>query len=317
MLIKTDYRALHTASQDGLPLAASDGVVVIGNFDGVHRGHQALLAHARQMANEMGAPMAVLTFSPHPRFYFKPDEPPFKLTDAVQKHELLKKAGADAIVELKFDALLSSLPPEEFVEIVLADGMRARHVVVGDNFAFGRGRKGNLPGLKKMAKTRLITVTGFRPIADFGHERISSENIRRAIRNGQMATAEDGLGHPWQIRSEVVRGQQRGRTIGFPTANLALEEYLQPKFGVYTAKIKIEGEQGLHRAVMNIGIRPSFGGIGANLEAHLLDYTGDLYGKILRVDFGDFLRPEVKFSDLNALKEQIDKDVARARMMLI
>jgi riboflavin kinase/FMN adenylyltransferase len=316
MLIETDYRAVVAAGQEGLPLAACDAVVAIGNFDGVHPGHRALLAHGRQVADELGCPLVVLTFVPHPRHYFKPDQPPFLLTDKLQKQELLLAAGSDAIVMLRFDLLLASLSAEEFIDRVLVESLRARHVVVGDNFVFGKGRSGNAQKLKEKGAISGFGVTAFSVVNDM-EKPISSERIREALRRGSVATAEELLGRHWQIRGEIVRGLQHGHEMGFPTANMALGEYLQPALGIYAGKARLENEEILRNAVVYIGQRPSIGLHGPLVETHLLDFSGDLYGKTMRVDLVDFIRPDQKFIDLEELKQQIHKDVARARAILV
>jgi riboflavin kinase / FMN adenylyltransferase len=317
MLIETDYRALNSAGQDGLPLAASEAVIVIGNFDGVHNGHRALIGYARQIADKKGLKLTALTFSPHPRHYFRPDQPPFLLTDPVQKHEKLIDAGADTVVSIKFDVALADLSPHEFTEDVLHIALCAKHVIVGENFVFGKGRTGTVETLKEDGRKYGFGVSPLPVINNYTGERISSERIRESLRHGHVASAEEMLGNHWQLRGEVIRGNQKGRTIGFPTANVALGDYLQPAFGVYTALVQIEGQMEMHKAVVNIGQRPTVGSTRPLIEAHLLDFAGDLYGSILRVNLLDFVRPEQKFADFNVLKAQIHKDVAYARERLV
>jgi riboflavin kinase/FMN adenylyltransferase len=314
MLIETDYRAVVAAGQEGLPLAACDAVVAIGNFDGVHPGHRALLEHGRRIADENGWKLVVLTFSPHPRQYFKPDQPPFFLTDNVQKYEQLFASNVDAIVALRFDALLSELAAQEFIDRVLVEALRVKHVVVGENFQFGKGRGGNVDTFEKDGR---FGVSALAAVLNVSGLRISSERIRTELRHGHMVSAEELLGRPWQLRGEVVRGLQHGRQIGFPTANMALGEYLQPSLGIYAGRAAIEGETAVHKAAVYIGQRPTIGLHGPLVEAHLLDFDGDLYGKTMRVDLVDFIRPDRKFDDLDELKQQIHKDVAQARAILI
>lgn len=309
MLIETEYRALLSAGQEGLPLKAADAVVAIGNFDGVHMGHRALLAHARKVADENGWRLVVLTFSPHPRVFFRPDQPPFLLTNTAQKMRELTSAGADDVVVLRFDGILSTVTAEEFIANVLEDALLARHIVVGNNFVFGKDRGGNVALLEQSG----LGVSALPVVNDAAGDRISSERIRASLRHGHVATAEELLGRPWEIEGVVIKGHQRGRTIGFPTANMGLGEYLHPLFGVYTAEIQFEGDAGIYPAVVNIGQRPTIGVSGPLLEAHLLDYSGDLYGKTMRVRLLNFLRPEQKFADFELLKQQIHKDVLRAK----
>lgn len=306
MMIETEYTALAGLLQGG---AINKTVVAIGNFDGVHMGHRVLLAHARKIADESGVRLVVLTFTPHPRAFFRPDQPPFLLTDALQKAEALQQAGADAVVALRFDAALAALSAGEFIDRVLKNALGAQHIVVGENFLFGHGRAGNVASLTDAG----LAVSALPAVTDKAGERISSERIRTALRAGDVALASDLLGRDWALRGTVVMGHQRGRTIGFPTANMGLGDYLRPQFGVYTAQIAVEGEY--HPAVVNIGQRPTIGISGPLLEAHLLDFAGDLYGKTMQVGLQRFLRPERKFDSFELLREQIGRDVEQARSL--
>jgi riboflavin kinase/FMN adenylyltransferase len=316
MLIETDYRAVVAAGQEGLPLAVCDAVVAIGNFDGVHPGHRTLLARGREIADGLGCKLVVLTFAPHPRAYFKPDQPSFLLTDKVQKQELLLAAGSDAIVMLRFDLLLAELSAEEFIDRVLVESLRVLHVIVGDNFVFGKGRSGNVQKLKEKGDISGFGVTGFTVVNDM-EKPISSERIRQDLRQGRVATAEELLGRRWQLRGEIVRGLQQGREMGFPTANMPFGEYLQPALGIYAAEARFEDEEIIHKAVVYIGQRPTIGLYGPLIETHILDFSADVYGKTMRVDLVEFLRPDQKFIDLTELKQQIHKDVARTRAILV
>lgn len=316
MLIETDYSALATAGQDGLPLKVGGGVVAIGNFDGVHRGHQELLAEGRALADVLGEHLIALTFDPHPRRHFQPQQPPFLISDKVLKIEHLAAAGADTIVQMRFDALLASVTAEDFIRNILLNALQAKHVIVGNNFVFGAGRGGNVEMLQKWGREKGFAVTAMPQVTDLGGKRISSQIVRDAIKNGHMATAEELLNRPWIVRGVVERGDQRGRTIGFPTANIALHEYMVPKYGIYAASVQIEGETLWRDAVLNIGIRPMFELQYPLLEVYLLDFNGDLYGKTLRVAFYDFIRAEAKFNGLEALKTQIGEDVKSAKEIL-
>lgn len=314
MMIDTDYRALLSAGQDGLPLNLPGAVVAIGNFDGVHLGHQALLKAACDEAKRRHSHMVVMTFTPHPRLHFNPDGPPFLLMDNTQKFEKLYELGATAILHMKFDALLASLTPVEFVRRILKEVMDTRHVFVGNNFTFGTKRSGNLETLTKLGAECGIAVTGLAQSMDITRQRYSSERVRDALRKGRISQAEDILGRPWEVRGEVVRGQRRGRIIGFPTANIALDRYVHPKFGVYTAEVTIEGHGDTrYPAIVNIGQKPTMGLHAPLVEAHLFDFNADLYGKFLRVAPIHFLRPEMVFMDVEGLKMQIANDVKAAR----
>lgn len=316
MYLQTDYRALAHAGQEGLPLRLGGGVIAIGNFDGVHRGHQALLAKERALATAKNMPLVALTFSPHPRRFFQPDLPPFQLSDSVLRRDYLLQAGVDAVIELAFDGVLARTKAEDFVEYILAGACHAQQIVVGENFTFGAQRSGNVELLREMGKTFGFEVTALPLVLDFDGQRLASERVREVIRRGQMVTAEQLLGRCWQMRAEVIHGDKRGREWGFPTANMLLYEYLQPAFGIYAARIQIEGESVWHKAVMNFGKRPNFLLPHPLLEAHILDFDGDLYGKTLRVEWHDFMRPEKRFASEELLRKAIADDVTRARELL-
>jgi riboflavin kinase/FMN adenylyltransferase len=316
-LIRTDYRALAHAGQEGLPLRLNGGVVAIGNFDGVHRGHQALLRQQAEIAQSNGKPFMVMTFTPHPRRHFKPDQPPFQLSDSILQRSFIEKLGVDGMVELHFEGILARTSAPDFVRYILADAMQISHVVVGEDFRFGAGRQGDVDMLQEMGKQFGFGVTPVTLHADFlGGQPISSERIRAEIKLGHMATAQELLGRPWQTRAEVIHGDKRGREWGFPTANMLLHEFVHPAFGVYAARVRIEPDQTWHKAVMSFGKRPNFQVTQPLLEVHILDYEGDLYGRVLRVEWHDFLRPEIRFASVDLLKEAIADDVKRARELL-
>jgi riboflavin kinase/FMN adenylyltransferase len=314
--IQTDYRGLAHAGQEGLPLRLHSGVVAIGNFDGVHLGHQALLKRERALADEKNMPLLALTFSPHPRRFFQADQPPFLLSDSILRRDYLEQAGVDAVVELTFDGVLARTSAEDFIREILVNALQAKHIVVGENFQFGAGRTGDVKLLKEMGKKHGFEVTALPLMKDIDGKRLSSEQVRAAIRNGHMATAEQLLGRPWQTRGEVIRGDQRGRQWGFPTANMVLQEFLAPKYGVYSARVQVEPEGQWFNAVMNFGIRPNFILPFPLLEAHIFDFADNLYGKTLRVEWRDFMRPEKRFASTDLLKKQIAEDVKRARELL-
>ena len=295
------------------PAAWQGGVVALGNFDGVHRGHQALLAEAGRHAKALGAPLVALTFEPHPRGFFVPDTGPFRLTLPPAKHRLLAHYGVQAVLAQRFDAAFAALPADAFIEDVLLKGLGARHVVCGYDFTFGTRRSGNVEKLRETAAARDFGVTIVEPVMREG-EIYSSTRIREALRAGMAREAAELLGHPWEIEGTVELGDQRGRTIGFPTANVALGEHLRPRFGVYAVRALVDGTW--RNAVANLGKRPTFGKLQENFEVHLFDFTGDLYGKVLRVALVDFIRPEMKFAGLDQLKAQIAADGEAARRIL-
>ena len=296
-----------------LPAAWKGGVVALGNFDGVHRGHQALLAHAREHAERLGAPLVVLTFEPHPRRFFVPDTGPFRLTLPAAKLRLLAGCGVQAVLAQHFDQAFAALSSDAFIDDVLLQGLGARHVVCGYDFTFGARRSGNVEKLRKQGKAKGFGVSVLDPVMREG-EIYSSTRIREALRAGWVSEAAGLLGHTWEIEGEIELGDQRGRTIGFPTANVALGEHLRPRFGVYAVRALID--ETWRDAVANLGRRPTFGKLKENFEVHLFDFSGDLYGKTLRVALVDFIRPEMKFAGLDQLKAQIAADGESARRIL-
>jgi len=296
-----------------VPAEWKGGVVALGNFDGVHRGHQALLARAAEQAAALKVPMVALTFEPHPRRFFVPDTGPFRLTLPPAKTRLLAEYGVQAVLAQHFDAAFAALTAEAFIADVLLKGLGARHVVCGYDFTFGARRSGNVEQLHAESQAQGFGVTVLDPVMREG-EIYSSTRIREALRAGWVSEAVGLLGHGWEIEGAVELGDQRGRTIGFPTANVALGEHLRPRFGVYAVRALVDGTW--RNAVANLGKRPTFGKLQENFEVHLFDFAGDLYGKVLRVELVDFIRPEMKFAGLDQLKAQIAADGAAARTLL-
>jgi len=292
-------------------------VVPLGNFDGVHRGHQVLIGQAADFATALEAPVVALTFEPHPRTFFVKDTAPFRLTSPAAKTRLLARYGVQAVLAQRFDPDFAAVAAEDFVDGILVAGLRARHVVCGYDFTFGARRSGNVDLLQRMGADRGFAVTVVPPVMREG-EIYSSTRIREALRAGMVREAADLLGHPWEIEGVVEEGDKRGRTIGFPTANVRLGEYLRPRFGVYAVRAAVEenGEWVWHDAVANLGRRPTFGKLQENFEVHVLGFDGDLYGRTMRVALVDFIRPEMKFAGLEALKSQIAADRETAREIL-
>jgi riboflavin kinase/FMN adenylyltransferase len=300
-----------------IPVPWKGGAVALGNFDGVHKGHQALLARAAEHAKALGAPLLVLTFEPHPRRFFVPDTGPFRLTMLAAKLRLLEQHGVQAVLAQRFDTAFAALSADAFVDEVLLAGMGARHVVCGYDFTFGARRGGNVEMLREIGARKGFGVTVLDPVMREG-EIYSSTSIREALRAGWPSEAAELLGHDWEIEGVVEQGDKRGRTIGFPTANVALGEHLRPRFGVYAVRAMIDGQEaeGWRNGVANLGRRPTIGKLQENFEVHLFDFTGDIYGKTLRVALVDFIRPEMKFSGLDQLKAQIAADGQAARTIL-
>lgn len=305
----------HTAT---VPRTLAGGVVAIGNFDGVHLGHQAVIGQAKGIAVGLGAPVVVLTFEPHPRSHFQPDAEPFRLTSFRSKAHHMEALGVDGLVVLHFDRRLAGMSAEDFVSDVLVGGLACRHVVVGEDFAFGRRRAGDVALLERMAEDGGFEVTPAVQVRDADGTVVSSNTIRAYLRDGRPDRAAKLLGRPWEVDGRVVRGDSRGRDLGFPTANVRFEGYLHPRPGVYAVRAGIDAgaETKWLDGAANFGVRPHFGGTEPRLEVYLMDYSGDLYGANLRVAFIAFLRPEAAFDDVGALVGQMKRDVAEARALL-
>jgi riboflavin kinase/FMN adenylyltransferase len=307
----TGAPAASLADWRAIPEAARGATLALGNFDGVHRGHHAVLraAHAARPELTLGA----LTFEPHPREHFRPDDPPFRLTLAAGKAAALRAAGAGLVVALPFDAALAAMPAEDFVTEVLHRGLGARHLACGADFAFGHRRGGDVAFLARHAERLGMGLTVVPPVAGEGGP-ISSTGIRRALQDGYPERAAVALGRPWAIRGPVSHGDKRGRTIGFPTANVPLGRHLEPARGVYAVEVALADGR-VVPGVANIGLRPTVGGSESRVEAHLFDFAGDLYGQEVEVRLHHFLRPEQKFAGLPALVAQIGADAAEARRL--
>jgi len=291
--------------------------VAIGNFDGVHLGHQSVIDIARHAAVDLDIPLGILTFEPHPRQYFAPDGPPFRLMSAEARANRLEKLGVDKLYELNFNAALSALTPEEFAANVIRDGLGLSHVVVGADFCFGKGRAGDAQDLVRFGQEMDFGVTIATLLkSDLGE--VSSTAIRNALSEGRPRDAALMLGHWHRIDGPVVGGEQRGRELGYPTANMSIEGLHPPKFGVYAVEVDVRDgpHKGKYMGAASIGVRPMFDGDVANLETFLFDFSGDLYGAHLSVAMVDYLRPEETFDSLDAFIAQMDADCARAREIL-
>ena len=297
----------------GLSQAERGASIAMGNFDGVHIGHQAVLAQARQPS----APLGVLTFEPHPREYFAPDAPAFRLMNAESRAHRLEKLGVDLLYELPFDSRLAGMEAEDFAREVLAEGLGVAHVTVGADFCFGKGRRGTVALLQDYGARFGFGVTIAELVGMDGQE-ISSTAIRVALSEGRPRDAARMMGHWHRIDGEVIHGEKRGRELGYPTANMGVEGLHLPRLGVYAVKVDVlEGPQaGSYGGAASLGVRPMFGVNAPNLESFLFDFSGDLYGKHLSVAFVDYLRPEMKFDGLPALMDQMAADCAQARAIL-
>jgi len=303
---------------DDLPPEARGGVVAIGNFDGVHLGHRTLLAEGLRLAEGLDVPLGILTFEPHPRSVFRPQDPTFRLTPLRAKTHALEALGVEHLYVLHFDTDFAAETAEAFVRKILVEGLAARQVVVGQDFRFGHKRVGDAALLEALGRDLGFGVSALAPIAAEDGVIFSSSTIRRCLRDGQPAEAARLLGRPWQIEGRVEHGDERGRALGFPTANLAIDDYLVPALGVYAVRVMIdEAEDGAWQTgVANLGRRPTVDGSRILLEVHLFDFAGDLYGRHLRVQLIDFLRREKKFDGLEGLRAQIAEDCRQARAIL-
>ena len=295
------------------PAALRGGTVALGNFDGVHLGHAAVIRAAHGARPDL--PLAALTFEPHPREHFRPDDPPFRLTLLPAKAEAMGTLGVRTVFALRFDAALAAMPAEAFVEEVLHRGLGAKHLACGPDFAFGHRRGGDIAFLAREAEARGIGLTVVPPVLDDGAQ-ISSTHIRRLIQDGYPERAARDLGRLHEIRGEVFHGDKLGRELGWPTANILLGRQLEPARGVY-AVTAVLANGDVVPGVANVGRRPTLGGDPVTrLETHLFDWSGDLYGQEIRVRLHAFLRPDATFSGLDELKVAIAADAAAARRVL-
>lgn len=287
----------------------------IGNFDGVHRGHESLIRAAIEGAKSQGLASAVITFSPHPRRFFKPDEDGFALADEEDKLAFLSAVGLDYVICLNFNDALRSTSAEDFVLSILPS-LGVKSLYAGSDFAFGAGRDGGMDLIKSIGAEKGIEAHAVDLVeTDDTAEVISSSHIRRLIQDGDVLGAAQSLGRPFIISGAVIKGDQRGRTINFPTANMRLGDMIEPKFGVYTiaARLADDADAPIYGGVANLGVRPTANDRGVLLEAHLFDYDGDLYGQRMNVFMLDFIRPEKTFDGFDQLKEQIQRDAETAR----
>ena len=304
-----------TTSLD-LPESARHAVVAIGNFDGVHRGHASVIAQAQRLATELDAPLGVLSFEPHPRTVFRPADPPFRLTSPAQKAELLAASGVELLYSLPFSRELSLTSAAAFESEILADGLGIKGAVVGSNFRYGQNRAGTFPALQEAGETHGFVVREAPAWRDERGEVVSSTRIRQALADGRPDEAAHLLGRPWSIEAVVERGDQRGRQLGYPTANGLLGPFLRPAYGIYAVRARIAGEPVAIDGVASIGIRPMWETPQPLIETHLFAFDRDIYGRHLRVELVSYLRPEIKFDGVEALIGQIELDCMAAKAAL-
>jgi riboflavin kinase/FMN adenylyltransferase len=307
-------------AHEPIPREFLHAVVAIGNFDGLHRGHQELLAVARDQAERSGKPWGIVTFEPHPRSFFKPGEPVFRLTPLPLKARLAAVLGASFVLSLTFDKVFSLLEPDAFIQQYLVGKMKVAHVVTGYDFHFGKGRRGNPAILREQGQQLGFDVTIVDQVADEGdsHSPFSSSSIRSALRRGHMIAAAKELGYYWTVMGEVVRGDQRGRAIGFPTANIILEDGAEPIRGIFAVRVRDGGVKNSKAwaGAGYFGDRPTFETTQTFLEVHLFDMSEDLYGRTLLMEFIDLIRPDQKFNSVEELVHQMKLDCVQAKARL-
>jgi riboflavin kinase/FMN adenylyltransferase len=298
-----------------LPASQRGAAAALGAFDGVHRGHQAVIASARTAADRLGAPLAVVSFDPHPRRWFQPDAAPFRLMTADQMARALEPLGVSRLYLLPFDAGMAAMSDEAFAVDVLSGGLGLTHASVGFDFTYGKGRTGSPEALTRIGSQLGFSVSVTDRIDDKGGLKLSSSAVREALNAGDMPRAAAILSRPFAIEGEVVHGDKRGRTIGVPTANVRLGDYMRPAYGVYATRTRLPDGRVID-GVANLGVRPMFEIAEPLLEVWLFDFAEDLYGQTIETELVALLRGEMNFDGLDALKVQIDADAAAARAVL-
>ena len=296
-----------------LPTDLSKPVLVIGNFDGMHLGHQELIAKAQVLGKRQANSVVLLTFDPHPRGFFRPDQPIFKLTTLAQKADYAANAGAQGMVVLPFNAALAALSAEDFVRDILIKKLEVQGAVIGYDFHFGKGRAGSASVLTAMGNVHGFLTETVLPFSVDG-EIVSSSLIRNLLTAGDIVKANRLLGREWTIQADVVHGDKRGRELGYPTANLMLDPSVMLQYGIYAVRATVDGKT--HAAVASFGRRPTFDDGAPKLEVHIFDFAGDLYGKTMSVSFVGFIRPELKFDGIEPLIAQMNQDSITARKLL-
>jgi len=291
------------------------GIIAVGNFDGVHQGHRTVIAEAGKIAKAASLPWGVLTFEPHPRAVFQSDSPPFRLTPFRAKADAIADLGVDFLVAQKFDMTFSQQSAQSFISDYLVDVLAVHHLVAGYDFKFGHKRQGSCEILLSDGQKLGFGFTVVAAASDDGGGLYSSSRVRELVAAGDMKAACDVLGHPFMISGRVAHGDKRGRTIGFPTANVALGGYIHPKFGVYAVRAQLPDGK-MVDGVANLGLRPTFAGAAPRLEVHLFDFNADIYGDRVQVQLLELIREEKKFDGLDALKAQIAVDGEQARKIL-
>ena len=306
---------LHT-STDNIPAEAQNCILMIGNFDGIHLGHRALIEKALDLAAKTRVPLGIIIFEPHPLQFFQPSAEPFRLTLLPMKKRLLEELGVNHIFVIKFNQKFSLMSGDEFIENILVQQLKTRHLVVGEDFAFGREKSGTIKALESAATNGKFGLSVIKPSLSAQGETYSSTAIRMLLREGNLRDAEKLLGWPWQIEAPIVSGDKRGRCLGYPTANQNIPEYVRIPYGVYAVKVQIENESLWRNGVANFGIRPMFKTTHPIFETFIFDFKLDIYGKIMRVQPVQYLRPELSFQGIDALIAQMKEDCIAAKAVL-
>ena len=306
---------------DDFPEELKGSVIAIGNFDGVHLGHMGVIGEARRIAEANDIPWGVMTFEPHPRAYFQPDQPAFRITPLRAKSHAVAPLGADFLISLRFDKLLATMSAEDFVQSVLMDNLSIHHIVCGYDFTFGAARGGDCELLLHMGKELGFGMTAVGAISDDSGTAYSSTRIREALVDGDLQLVANLLGRPYEIAGRVQHGDKLGRTIGYPTANIHMEDYMEPARGIYAVRAALDVPESLDSPVWidgaaNLGIRPMFETENPVLEVYLFDFEGDLYDQHMRVQILEFIRPEIKFGSLDELVQAIEVDCIKVREFL-
>ncbi len=306
MQVITDYK--------NIPNSAKNSVIAIGNFDGIHKGHLEVINHGKAIAKQNNYDFSILTFSPHPLLVLNHDIKPFFITSDIQKQRMLRKLGVNNLFCIDFNKEFSKISAEAFISEILLNKLTAKHIITGENFIFGHNRSGNTNLLHKFSQSLGFGYTAIKPFMANG-EICSSSLIRQKIKDGNIKSVKSLLGRNFSIIGQVQEGMKKGNTIGFPTANIKLGNYIRPAFGVYACKIHVENS-GISFGAANIGIKPSFSAQQEGLEVHIFNFSSNIYNKEIEVELIDYIRPEKKFTDINMLKQQITEDCTKIKTIL-
>lgn len=300
-----------------VPKSYKHAVITVGNFDGLHLGHQSIITQAKARAKANNSPLALMTFEPHPREFFSKgkDNSGMRIYDFRSKIQAIDSLGVECVFLLRFNEKLTSLSAHDFIKNIIVDSLAAQHIITGDNFYFGKNRQGDKNLMAQEAKNLGFGYTALPQISDDNGESISSSNIRNYLKHGNVKKASELLGCNYHIIGRVKHGEGRGKKLGFPTANIELHKLFLPRYGVYAVQVKIAGDEKIYNAVANLGTKPTFGINAPLLEVHLLDTKQDLYGKRLCVEFIDFIRGEKKFDSIDSLRRQIESDCETAQQI--